>query len=464
MTDSNSLSRSLASYVVSTRYEAIPQHTRDMAKRCLLDGLGVSLAATGLASVCRPFVEYAVEQGGHSQSTVFATGVRVPAAMAAFANGALAHALDFEDAHDKSLLHPNAPTIPAALAVCEAFGPVEGKELIAAVVLGCDIACRLSLALRVPLDEYGWYPPPMIAAFGATAAVGRLLKLNEQQLIDAFSLTLGQATCSAELKFSPHSDIRAVRDAFPAQIAVTSALLARKGVRGFDRPFEGRAGFFAMYARGAYAPEVLTQALGERFEIDEISFKPYPSCRGTHVYIEAAAQLVRDHRIELSDIVSVDLVGSRLNLMLAEPVAQKQRPATAIDAKFSLPFTVATALRRGTVTLDDFTDRALSDSSVLDLASRVHYTADPARASSGPDVLRGSVELELRGGPRVQLEIDVPSGSPGRPACDAALIDKFRDCCRRARSEPNASTVDRWIERISTLESIADAGELSRSL
>lgn len=464
MTDSHALSKSLASFVVATPYDDIPKHTREMAKRCVLDGLGVSLAATGLADVCRPFVEHALEQGGHSQSTVFASGARVPAAMAAFANGALAHALDFEDAHDKSLLHPNAPTIPAALAACEAFGPIDGKELIAAIVLGCDVACRLSLALRVPLDEYGWYPPPMIAAFGATAAVGRLLKLDAQQLIDAFSLTLGQATCSAELKFSPHSDIRAVRDAFPAQIAVTSALLARKGVRGFERPFEGRAGFFALYARGAYAPEVVTQSLGERFEIDEISFKPYPSCRGTHVYIEAAAQLVRDHRIDPSDIAAIELSGSRLNLMLAEPIAQKRRPATAIDAKFSLPFTVATSLRRGTVTLDDFTERALNDSAVLDLASRVNFTVDPTRGTAGPDVLRGSVELRLNEGRRVRLEIDEPSGSPGRPASEAALIEKFRDCCRRARSEPTAARIDSWLERILTLEKCIDAGEFARTL
>ena len=462
MTDS--ISQALAAFVVGTHYESIPQHTRDMAKRCLLDGLGVSLAATGLAPVCRPFVEYAVEQGGRPESTVFATGARVPASMAAFANGALAHALDFEDAHDRALLHPNAPTLPAVLAVCEAFAPIEGKELIAALTLGCDVACRIGLALRVPLDEYGWYPPPIIAAFGTTAAVGRLLKLSESQLIDAFSLTLCQATCSAELKFSPHSDIRAIRDAFPAQIGVTSALLARKGVRGFDRPFEGRAGFFALYARGAYEPEVVTRALGERFEIDDIAFKPWPSCRGTHVYIESAAQLVREHRIDPRDVTDVRLVGSRLNLMLAEPQAQKRRPATAIDAKFSLPFTVATAMRRGTVTLDDFTEDSLSDAATLELASVVQFEADPSRTASGPDVLRGSVELELSDGKRVKLEIDEPSGSPGRPASDAALIAKFRDCCQRARSQPGAVTIDSWVERIMTLESSQDAGEIARSL
>jgi 2-methylcitrate dehydratase PrpD len=161
----------------------------------------------------------------------------------------------------------------------------------------------------------------------------------------------------------------------------------------------------------------------------------------------------------------VRLIGSRLNLMLAEPVAQKRRPATAIDAKFSLPFTVATAMHRGTVTLDDFTDEALNNGSVLDLASRVHFLADPARsASAGPDVLRGSVELELKDGRRVELEIAEPSGSPRRPASDAALIAKFRDCCRRARSQPDSAAIDSWVERIMTLESCPDAGVIARSL
>jgi 2-methylcitrate dehydratase PrpD len=331
-------------------------------------------------------------------------------------------------------------------------------------VVGCDVACRISLALRVPLDEYGWYPPPLIAAFGATAAVGRLLKLDETQMIDAFSLTLNQTTCSAELKFSPHSHIRAVRDAFPAQIAVTSALLARKGVRGFDHPFEGRAGFFALFARGEYTPDVLIQSLGDVFAIDQIAFKPWPSCRGTHVFIEAAAQLVREHRLDPDRIESIRLVGSRLNLMLAEPVAQKRRPATAIDAKFSLPFTVATALRRGAVTLDDFSAQSLQDPSVLELAGLVQFEPDNSRGTSGRDVLRGSIELVMNSGERRRLEISDPAGSPQRPATEATLVAKFKNCCQRARSLPSAATIDKWVNEILSLDSCADVGGLARSL
>jgi 2-methylcitrate dehydratase PrpD len=462
MSDPDRLSAALARFVVETRYEDLPERTREMAKRCLLDAVGVSLAAT-TAEVCRPFREYAIEQGGRPDCTLLGTDARVPAAAAAFANGALAHALDYEDSHDGALLHPNAPTIPAVLAVSEAYEPISGREALTAIALGCDVACRIGLALDVPLDRYGWFPPPLIAAFGATAAVGKSLKLTASQLVDAFSLTLCQATCSAELKTSPHSDVRAVRDAFPAQIAVTSALLARKGVRGFDRPFEGAAGFFALYARGAYSPDVLTGELGKRFEIDRISFKPWPSCRGTHAFIEAAQSLVQAHGVDPQAIASIELRGSRLNRMLAEPLAQKQSPATAIDAKFSLPFTVAVTLLRGTVTLDDFSPGRLQDTDTLALASRVSYVCETSQSDKGVEALRGVVALRMRDGVEHRMEVAEPLGAERRPTPDAVLIAKFRDCCRRAQHAANDALIDSWAKQILALEQSDDVRPLVRS-
>lgn len=463
MSATSSISRTLARFVAETSYEDLPVSTCEMAKRCLLDGVGVSLAATALADVCVPFRDYAIEQGGRPECTLFGSDVRVPAALAAFANGALAHALDFEDSHDGALLHPNAPTLPAVLAVSEAFAPIGGRDAITAIVVGCEVACRIGLALDVPLDRYGWYPPPLIAAFGATAAVGKLMKLDATQLVDAFSLTLCQATCSAELKTSAHSDVRAVRDAFPAQVAVCSALLARKGVKGFDQPLEGPAGFFALYARGEYSSGPLLDELGGRFEIDRISFKPWSSCRGTHVFIEAAQRLIQAHRVDAQDIAAVELTGSRLNRMLAEPLEQKRRPATAIDAKFSLPFIVAVALQRGTVTLDDFSPAALQDTATLELARKVTYTCRDSQPDKGIEALRGSVTIQTREGSRYQIEIAEPLGSERRPLEDDALMGKFSDCCRRARVAQNADSIASWAQQILSLEACGDLRPLVRS-
>jgi 2-methylcitrate dehydratase PrpD len=423
--DPHGLSSSLAAFVVNTDYTDLPQRTREITKRCLLDGIGVSLAASGMGEGCRAFLDLGAAQGGHPTCTVLGTGRKLPVEAAAFANGAMAHAMDYEDAHDGTLLHPNAAAIPASLAVAEAFGPVSGRDLIAALAVGCDVAVRLGLALRVSLSDLGWYPPPMLAAFGATAAAGKLLRLSAQQISDAFSLTLCQSVCSGEIKYSPDSVIRAVRDAFAARAAVSSALLAARGVTGFDAPFEGRAGFYAMYARGSYDATTILQDLGTRFEIENISFKPWPSCRGTHSAIEAALKLLDAHRFDVSDITAVALNGSRIMRMLNEPHATKRHPTTAIDAKFSLPFTTAAALVYGRVTLEEYSPAALADERVLALAERVSLEIDPSLAEND---IGCRLRISTRSGAAYSIEVSTPLGSPQNPLSEARFIEKFVDC------------------------------------
>ena len=292
-----SLSADLSAYVVKTRFQDLPGAATIAAKRSLLDAIGVTLAASGLSPECRPFIELAIASGGTPEATIIGFGNKLSAPLAALANGAMAHALDFEDAYDPAPCHPNAQMIPAALAIAEATG-ASGREVVAALAVGCDLVCRLGLSLTVSFDTFGWYPPPILGAYGAAAAAGKLLKLTPEQMLDAFSLVLCQATCSAELKYSPHSTIRAVRDAFAAQAGVLSALLAQRGVKGFDLPFEGKAGFFALYARGQYEPARITENLGSVFEGVNISYKAWPACRGTHSYIEAALALSKQHKLK----------------------------------------------------------------------------------------------------------------------------------------------------------------------
>jgi 2-methylcitrate dehydratase PrpD len=461
------LSRTLARFAAQTRFETLPAGAVATTKRCLLDGLGTMLAASTLGEGCDRFVELAREQGGHEQSTVFGHGCKVPALMAAFANGSMAHALDFEDAHDRSLTHPNAATIPAALAIAEAVtharhantntsAKVSGKALITALAIGSELVCRLGGAVRVALDDYGWYPPPIFGAFGATAAAGHLLGLGEGAMLDAFSLALAQATCSAEIKHAPDSWLRAVRDAFAAKTGVLSAQLAHKGVRGSQAPFEGRAGLFALYARGHYDPGSITLGLGESYALEEISFKPWPTCRGTHAFIEAALALARLHAIDPARISAVRAVGHPIAMMLFQPVAQKRRPSTAIDAKFSIPFTVATALCHGGVALHHFAPEALADPQVLALAACVEFDVTTADRHRLEHATAGALEIETADGQRHRREVPVPQGHPSHPISDDALIAKFMDCCRHARSRLDPEAARRIVDRIFELDRLDD--------
>jgi len=455
-------SLTLAKNIVDTNYDEIPRDVAAVTKRSLLDGIGVILAAGKLGEGCRQFVTMAVEQGGKKESTILGFDAKVPACMAAFANGSMAHALDFEDTHDMALVHPNAAAIPAALAISESLGNVSGKELITALTLGSDLVARLGLAVEENAVEYGWYMPPILEAFGATAAAGKLLKLDVEQIRNGFSLTLCQATCSAELIYSSNSMIRAIRDAFSAKAGLLSALLAQKGITGFQQPFEGRAGLFNNYTRGKWDPLSLTNGLGKIFEGAHVSFKPWPSCRGTHAYIEATLQMLEEHPLKPVEIKEINLTVNSMNKMLCEPLENKKNPVTAIEAKFSLPFTVATAIVHGTVTLDDFSPRALSDPAVLELARKVSYRVD--EKLSLRQATQGSLQIETQNGRTYSKSSEFPCGHPDKPMSDEALVSKFMDCAKYSAKTFSKRTLNKIVKLILNLEEIKDISELTRYL
>jgi 2-methylcitrate dehydratase PrpD len=457
-------SPALAKYIFETNYENLPGSVVDVTKKSLLDGIGVTLGAGTLGEGCRAFVNLAVQGGGKKESTIIGFDAKVPSYMAAFANGSMAHALDFEDAHEGALVHSNAATIPAALAVAESMGKTDGKDLITAITLGSDIVCRLGLSLKEDLIEYGWYHPAILAAFGATTAASKLLKLTPEQIVDAFSLCLCQATCSGEIVYSPNSVIRAVRESFGAKAGVLSALLAKEGIRGFDEPFEGKAGFFNLYAKGNYDPGILLKDLGTLFESANIAFKAWPSCRGTHAYVEGALAIVKENNIGLADIDSIKVVvGEKsINRRLCEPLERKQHPSVAIDAKFSIPFTVAIALVHGTITLDHFTPQALRNTDVLNMAEKVTYEIDP-HAERGESV-QGYTEIKLKNGGTKSKNIEFVYGHPKNPIDSESLVKKFINCASHSAKKISQKSLEKVVAMVMGLEDLEDIRELVKKI
>ena len=431
---SERVSSDLARHVAEFPAGALPPATLHAAKRALLDGVGVMLAASGLSADVAPFVALAKE--GRGTAPILGSGATTSPALAALANGAMAHALDFEDAFDAAPCHPNASLLPAALAVAATRPETSGRELLAAIAVGCDLVCRLGLALTRPMEEGGWYPPPILGAFGAVAAAARLRRFDARQVLDAFSLMLCQVSVPGEIKHSRDTVIRAVREGFPAQAAVQATALAATGVRGFDAPFEGEAGFYRLFAGGAFDPDALTRSLGEHFWIDELTFKRWPACRGTHAYIEAIQRLREDHAIDPASIREIVAVGGPVQRMLVEPAERKAAPATAIDAKFSIPYTIAAALIDDEVGLDSFCETALARPLARRIAACVRFEQHPewgrAQAASG------RVSIAFADGSRRAEEILIAAGHPSRPLTDEMLDAKFRACAAHAATAVDA--------------------------
>ena len=458
-------SYTLAKYIVETDYDALPADVVGVTKKSFLDGLGVMLGASGLGEGCQQFVSLAEAGGGKAESTILGTNIKVPSYMAAFANGSMSHALDFEDLGGG--IHPNASAIPAALAIAEAKGDVTGKEIITALALGCDIVCRLSLARSPDEDplKAGWYIPPILSAYGATTAVSKLMGLNVEEIIDAFSLTLCQATCSAELIHSPNSVIRSVRDAFAAKAGVLSAQLAQKGIKGFDHPIEGKAGFFALYSNNSYSPDRLVHKLGEEFESRNIRFKPWPSCGGTHPYAEEALQIANKYHINPNDIEEIRLlVGSKpIHKMLYEPFDRKKNPKTAIDAKFSIPFVVAAALNDKSVKLDHFLPQALMDQKILNLTNKIVYDVN-TKFDYYEMASQGLVRVKTKQEEFVSTRVEFLYGHPKNPMSSEALVDKFMNCATHSTRKISQNNIKKAAQIILSLEDVNNVNEVMACL
>lgn len=426
MCGTTNLSARLASAIVETMVGGVPEKSDRATRRALLDALGVMLAATGLAPEAAPYHRRALAAGG-GVARLLGGGCADPS-LAALANGALAHALDYGDTYDAGPAHPNAALVPALLALVDAVPGIRLQQLIRAMAAGSDLACRLSRAPARPYEDGGWYPPPLFGAVAAAAGCAALLGLGRQGVVAAMGLAMCGAAFPGEIKHDPASGLRAVREGFAARAAVDAALLAQAGAGSFAAPLEGPGGFFALYGGGGWRDDVLMEGLGARFLGAEVSFKPWPSCRGTHPYIEAALAL-RDG-LDLTAIERIEAETGPVQAMLIAPHADKVAPSNAIGAKFSIPYTVACALVDGAVTLDSFAEGRLRATDLAAVAARVVDRPNPDWTRA--EAASGGLTLVLTDGTRHERRVMQSLGHPDRPLSDAALVAKFVDCAGRS--------------------------------
>lgn len=413
-----SLSRDLAERTAALRFADLPQDAVYAAKTSLADGLAVMLAAIRLEPATAAFASHAVALGGTPEAMLLGRRERVTAPLAALANGALSHAIDFEDTFDATGVHPSAVVIPVVLALAERQNAA-AEDVLLALAIGCDAVCRLSLAMSADPASRGWYFPPMLGALGATLAAARLMDLSPEACVDALSLTACQFALTDELTRAPNAHLRAIRDGFAARAAVEAVLLAARGVKGVDLPLEGKSGVFAILTGAPPDEVVFFERWGTHFYGPSVTVKPWPSCRGTHASI-AAGLALRDEGLAPDDIASAVFDVAQPDDMLLEPLTQRQFPRTAIDAKFSIPFTFATALIHGHVGLADFEDLALRDGRRLSLAQAVtlgKIVSDTPR-----------LFLTLHDGTRRELALDLPPPLLAGSVTRAALLPKLEAC------------------------------------
>jgi len=446
-----------------TRYEDVPRTAVEVAKKEVLDSLATALGGSSKAGVGE-LVDMVKEWGGNEQSTIIAYGMKCPAPNAAQVNATMIHALDYDDGHSSALVHIGCIAVSTCFAAAERTGKINGKEFITAIALGADFLARLGLASRPgsSLVKSGWDLTTLYGFLGAAAMAGRIMGLDEERMVNALGIAYHQCAGNGQ-SVSDGALTKRMGPGLAAKGGITAALMAERGITGAKNSLEGEFGMFNLYHGGDYDAKTLTADLGERFEGINVSFKPYPCCGLTHPFIDATLSLMSRHNIKAEQVRDIIVYGGEsAYAALCVPPEVKRAPRTIVDSQFSAPWTVATALIKGKVSLEDFTEQAIKWEEILKISQRVTCRLDPklSRHGVGP----GRVTILMKDGGEYTEEVEHPLGSIERPMTFEDCVAKFRGCSAYSIKPIPGDTIDKVIELVKQFERLEDATQIIRLL
>jgi 2-methylcitrate dehydratase PrpD len=431
-------------------------------KTNILDTLSCALAGSSAPAIAE-VTGLVREWGGAAQADMFVFGGKFPAHHAAWANAGMSHARDYDDTHDAAVLHAGVSSVPAALAAGQLRGGLSGAELIAAVAAGIETTCRLGIATKLDLIESGFIYSSLLGYFGATAAAGRALRLTDSEMLNAFGIVYSSVAGNHQVTRDA-SLMKRLQPALAAQAAVVAVQLAKRGIRGAQHVFEGADGFFRVYLHNHVDADEVRKDLGQRWELLNLSYKPYPCCRDVHTAADAAILARARAQRPASDIETIRVgVTTPGYQMVCVPEAVRAAPRTIVEAQFSIPYAVAATLIDGTLGMSHFTDEGLARRDILDLTARVHpYVDQEMDREWSRSVTPAALTVQFRDGQTVQTRVDYPKGHPNNPMTEAEFAAKTTDCATFSARPLAPDTAERLIATAVRLEALPDTADLIR--
>jgi 2-methylcitrate dehydratase PrpD len=430
------LANQLAAFAADTAYDDLPGDVVESVKMRVLDTLGITVAAAPLET-SRAARDWAQEQGGVAAASAVGLGQRLPANLAAFVNGVLAHSLDYDDTHLPSVLHPSATVVPTALAAAERCG-ADGKELIRAIAVGLETCVRLGMAgydedaKNSTFFEHGQHATSICGAMGGAVAAS-VIEGGEEEVRNSLGIAASMASGIIEANRTGGT-VKRIHCGWAAHSAISASDLVRHGLTGPPTVLEGRFGFFQAWLHGKFDARAVTDGLGSDWTVPGIFFKPYPANHFTHAAVDAAAAL-RVRGIEPDDIESLTLGVPAPNLRtIGEPIEVKRTPQTGYMAQFSGPYAVAVGLLGGGglgAGLDDYTDELAQDPARRAVMAKVDVVADARCTEIFPRQFPAVLTARLKDGSEVVEEVLTTRGGPDRPLSFDELATKFRENAQR---------------------------------
>jgi 2-methylcitrate dehydratase PrpD len=454
--------RAVRRFIAMTRLRDIPPEAVLQAKRCLIDGFGVILAGSTVrgSAIVREQVKSVSDK--REATTLGAGSLMAPVSLAALANGASGHAMDYDDTQlsttpDRTfglLTHPTLPPLAAALALSERMG-LSGASFLEAFIVGFEVECKIAEAIDPNHYERGFHSSGTIGTFGAAAAAAKLMKLNDQQLGHMLAIA---SSMSSGIRVNFGTMTKPLHVGRACENGVVAAELASRGFTGGDDGLDGQWGFFQVFGGGADLSR-LTPVMGQPYTIVSpgVAFKPYPCGSLSHPSLDAMLKVVTDNDLKPDQIRAVRL---RAGKNILEPLRYKMA-RTELEAKFSIPFLMSSIIIRRKAGIREFTDEFVASEPVQRMMERVNGVFDPAIEARGFDKIRSIVEVDLTDGRTlIQPSDDKYRGGPDRPFTRQELHDKFSDCAQLVLSPDR---VRRALTQIESIDELKDVRELVRT-
>ena len=434
------ISQRLARFATQFTYDTVPEAVRERAKDLILDAIGVALASTQYDFSHRILSGIrGMADGG--DCSVIGMPDRLPLRDAALMNGVLIHGLDYDDSHLRAVLHPTVTAFICALAGSEKVDR-SGRDLLAAYVLGVESVIRIAAAAKGAFHYFGFHPTGLLGHFSCAITAGWLYGLNATQL--AMAQGLAGSTAAATQEFLEEGAWnKRLHPGWAAVAGITAANLARGGTIGPTKPYEGRLGVYNTHLHDR-AKDVdlasITDGLGSVWELPNIAVKPFPVCHFIHACGDAALMLRDKHQLDPARIEKITALVARETLhIIAEPVANKKRPANDYDAKFSVHYFVAVCLMRGRFGLAELEAETRNDPAILALAQKVEAMADPD--SQYPSYLSGGVLIRTSDGREFKHHEEINRGAGDRALTSQDIEAKFFENARLAVSDRRAREI-----------------------
>jgi 2-methylcitrate dehydratase PrpD len=453
----------VADFIVNTRYTDVPAEVLDLARKSILDGLGLALAGSvaETGEIVRKYLSSnGLTSGG---ATVIGSSLKAPVRFAALANGVGIHADDYDDtqlavAKDRVyglLTHPTAPTLPVALALTETRS-MTGKDLLLAYNVGVEVETKISEAINPRHYEDGFHSTGTVGVFGAAATASKLMGLDRPHVLRALGIAGSEAAGLRENFGTMTKPFHAGR---AAESGVVAAEFASLGWTATDEILESPRGFFQA-AGGGWDPNALMGKLGKpwTFVSPGISIKPSPSGSLTHPGIGEMLRLIRENRITPDQVASVD-VGTNKNMPNA---LIHHHPTDNLQAKFSMEFCMAAALLFGQVGLTQFNDEVVNSRPVQETIKRVHFGVSPVAEAAGYDKMTTIIDIHMKDGQTISGRADFGKGSPANPMSYDEVAAKFMDCAAYARWPESKSKA--IVSTVRKLEDLPDIRQLTTLL